>query len=203
MSARRPLALLLPTLFAATAVPATAASLEIECRALRALVNGDGRHFAAFDFEAHPRLRLRVPLDRHRDAIVDNDRCDADSGDDSASMQCEWTFSDYTAAAGFYDAMVDRLHVCLGQPVLPAEPSADTGAPAAAARRDLREHQADIVLAGWETALDLTLTEDPQDASADGRQRASVRYEVALDVDSNRAEEADAEETGAEPPGAP
>ena len=203
MSARRPSVLVLPALFAATAVPAGATSLAAECRAMRALVNGDGRHFADFDFENHPRLSVRVPLDRRQAAIVDDERCDSDPDDVSASMQCEWTFADYRAAAGFYDALLDRLHTCLGQPLLPPEPEPDAGAPAAATQRDLREHQADIVIAGWETELDLTLTEDPQDASADGRRPASVRYQVALNADSNRAGEEQEEETGAEPPSAP
>ena len=119
MSARRRPLLLLPALLAITAVPAAASDLQAECRAVRALVNGDGRHFADFDFDAHPRLSVPVRLDRRRVAIVDDERCDPVLGDESASMECTWTFSDYRTAAGFYEALVDRLRTCLGQPVLP------------------------------------------------------------------------------------
>jgi hypothetical protein len=201
MSARRRPLLLLPALLAATGVPAAAADLQRECRAVRALVNGDGRHFADFDFEAHPRLSVPVRLDRRRVAIVDDERCDADSGDESASMECTWTFSDYQAAAGFYEALVDRLRTCLGQPVLPPEPDPDDVVPRVTVHRDLREHRADIVLAGWESELELRLSEDPQDASKDGRQPASVRYEIALSVDSGILVDEE-EESDAAPPSA-
>lgn len=199
MSAHRPSLLLLPALLAATPVPAIAADLQRECRAVRALVNGDGRHFADFDFDAHPRLSVPVRLDRRRVAIVDDERCDAEPGDDTASIECTWTFSDYQTAAGFYEALVDRLRTCLGQPVLPPEPEAEDVTASAAAPRDLREHRADIVLAGWESELDLTLSEDPQEAAADGSRPASVRYEVALDVDSGILVDEE-EESGVEPP---
>jgi hypothetical protein len=201
MSARRPSLLLLSALLAATAVPATAADLQRDCRAVRALVNGDGRHFADFDFEAHPRLSVPVRLDRRRVAIVDDERCDPDSGDESASMECRWAFSDYRAAAGFYEALVDRLRTCLGQPVLPPEPDPDDSIPRVTVHRDLREHHADIVLAGWESEFGLKLSEDPQDAAPDGRRPASVRYEVVLYVESGILVEEE-EESDSTPPSA-
>lgn len=201
MSARRPSLLLLPALFAVLAVPAAAADLQRDCRAVRALVNGDGRHFADFDFDAHPRLSVPVRLDRRRVAIVDDERCDPDSGDESASMECRWTFADYQAAAGFYEALVDRLRTCLGQPVLPPEPEAEDVTASAAVPRDLRQHHADIVLAGWESEFELKLSEDPQDAAPDGRRPASVRYEIVLYVESGilveEEEESDAEPSSA------
>jgi hypothetical protein len=201
MSAHRPSLVFLPAMLAIAAVPAAAADLQRDCRAVRALVNGDGRHFADFDFDAHPRLSVPVRLDRRRVAIVDDERCDAEPGDDTASMECTWTFSDYRAAAGFYDALVDRLRTCLGQPVLPPEPDPDDETPQVTVPRDLRQHHADIVLAGWESEFELKLSEDPQDATPDGRRPASVRYEVVLYVESGILVEEE-EESDATPPSA-
>jgi len=61
--------------------------------------------------------------------------------------------------------------------------------------RDLREHRADIVLAGWESEIGLRLSEDPQDAAPDGPRPASVRYEILLYVESGLLVE---EEEGSE-----
>ena len=61
--------LLAAALFATAALPAEAATLDRECRAIRALTNGDGRNFADLNFEASPRARLQLRVGRGR-AVV-------------------------------------------------------------------------------------------------------------------------------------
>ncbi|HEV2815685.1 MAG TPA: hypothetical protein VGW40_00470 [Allosphingosinicella sp.] len=165
-------------LAAALLLTTAAAPLERECRAVRALTNGDGRNFVDLNFEARPRARLPLRVGRGRAVVANAQTCESDIGEDSSDIECEWPFADYVAAAGFYDGLLDRLRVCLGQAVAEAEAS-DTE-PVPAGRRDLRANAAEFTLARWQTELELSLVEDPQEAS--------VRYLVKLSADSSRAE---------------
>lgn len=165
----------------ATAWPLPAASIDRECRAVRAVTNGDGRNFAGLNFEAQPRARLQLRVGRGA-GVVNDETCDTDIDEDSGDISCEWVFADYVAAAGFYDGLVDRLRLCLGQAVPEAEADAPPESePAAAAERKMRANEAEFTLAGWETELELSLTEEPQPAS--------VRYRVKLSADSSRNED--------------
>jgi len=178
-------ALLAAALLATSAVPAEAATLDRQCRAVRALTNGDGRNFADLNFEAQPRARLQLRLGRGPGVVANAETCDSNISEDSSEIECEWPFPDYMAAAGFYDGLLDRLRVCLGQAI--AEAEADdppTSEPQAASQRKLRANEADFILVRWHTELELSLTEDPQPAS--------VRYLVKLSADSGRAGENEA-----------
>jgi hypothetical protein len=168
--------LLAAALLAAT-WPAQAASLD--CRPVRAVTNGDGRNFADLNFEARPRARLPLRVGRGPGVVANAETCDTDIDEDSGDIACEWVFADYVAAAGFYDGLLDRLRVCLGQAVAEAEADAPPESePAAASARKLRANEAEFTLARWETELELSLTEEPQPAS--------VRYLVKLSADSSR-----------------
>ena len=160
--------------------PLPAATIDRECRAIRAVTNGDGRNFADLDFEARPRARLPLRVGRGPGVVANSETCDTDIDEDSSDNACEWVFADYVAAAGFYDGLLDRLRVCLGHAVPEAEADAPPQSePAAASERKLRANEAELTLAGWETELVLGLIEEPQPAS--------VRYRVKLSADSSRA----------------
>ena len=168
---------LLAAALLAAAWPAQAASLD--CRAVRAVTNGDGRNFADLNFEARPRARLPLRVGRGPGVVANAETCDTDIDETSSDIACEWVFADYVAAAGFYDGLLDRLRVCLGQAVAEAEADAPPESePAAASARQLRANEAEFTLARWETELELSLTEEPQPAS--------VRYRVKLSADSSR-----------------
>ena len=172
-------------LAAALLLTTAAAPLGRECRAIRALSNGDGRNFADLNFEAQPRARLPLRVGRGRAVVANDETCDTDIDEESGDIACEWVFADYVAAAGFYDGLIDRLRLCLGQAVPEAEADAPPESePAAAAERKLRANEAEFTLAGWQTELELSLTEEPQPAS--------VRYRVKLSADTSRAEEDEA-----------
>ena len=160
-----------------TAWPLQAARLD--CRAALAVTNGDGRNFADLNFEARPRARLQLRVGPGRAVVANDETCDSDVDESSSDISCEWVFTDYVAAAGFYDGLIDRLRVCLGQAVAEAEADAPPESePQAAAERKLRANEAEFTLAGWETELELSLTEEPQPAS--------VSYRVRLSADSSR-----------------
>jgi hypothetical protein len=174
--------LLAAVLLASAALPAEASTLDRECRAVRALTNGDGRNFADLNFEAQPRARLPLRVGRGAAAVANAETCESSIAEDSSDIECEWAFPDYVAAAGFYDGLLERLRLCLGQAIAEAEADAPpTTEPAAVARRKLRANEAEYTLARWQTELVLGLTEDPQ--------AASVRYLVALSADSSRDED--------------
>ena len=170
-------ALLAAAFLLAMASPVQAARLD--CRAVLAVTNGDGRNFAGLNFEAQPRARLPLRVGRGPGVVANAETCEADIGEESSDLDCEWAFADYVAAAGFYDGLLDRLRVCLGQAVAEAEADAPPESePGAASARKLRANEAEFTLAGWQTELELSLTEDPQPAS--------VRYLVKLSADSSR-----------------
>jgi len=163
----------------ATAMPVPAASIDRECRAVRAVTNGDGRNFASLNFEAQPRARLALRVGPGPGVVANDETCDTDIDEESGDIACKWVFADYVAAAGFYDGLLDRLRVCLGQAVAEAEADAPPESePAAPAARKMRANEAEFMLAGWQTELELSLTEEPQPAS--------VRYRVKLSADSSR-----------------
>jgi hypothetical protein len=188
--------LLAAALFATAALPAEAATLDRECRAIRALTNGDGRNFADLNFEASPRARLQLRVGRGRAVVATAQTCESNIAEDSSEIECEWPFPDYVAAAGFYDGLLDRLRVCLGQAVAEAEADEADSDPTPGQRRDLRANEDEFTLARWHTELEVSLVEEPQEP--EGERPASVRYLVKLSADSNRAEpdeeEADDEE---------
>jgi len=180
--------LLAAAVLATAAMPAEAQPLARECRAILTVTNGDGRNFAGLNFEAQPRARLELRVGRGRAVVADAQTCESSIDEGSGSIECEWPFPDYAAARAFYDGLLDRLRVCLGQPVAEAEAEAPEGDPSEARQRKLRQNEAEFTLARWQTELQLHLTEDPQ--------QDSVRYLVGLSADTSRAEEE--EESGDE-----
>jgi hypothetical protein len=186
----RPRPLLAALLLATTALPAEAQALARECRAVRALTNGDGRNFADLNFEAQPRARLALRVSRRHAVVATAQTCESNIAEDSSEIECEWPFPDYVAAAGFYDGLLDRLRVCLGQAVAEAEADEADGDPTPGQRRDLRANQDEFTLTRWHTELELSLVEEPQDPEGD--RPASVRYLVKLSADTSRAEDEEA-----------
>jgi hypothetical protein len=172
----------------AAAWPAQAARLD--CRAVRAVSNGDGRNFADLNFEAQPRARLQLRVGRGRGVVANAETCESSIDEGSSDMECEWAFPDYVAAAGFYDGLIDRLRVCLGQAIPEAEAEAPEGEQAQAVQRQLRANEAEFTLAQWQTQLSLSLTEDPQEAA--------VRYLVKLGAETSRAEPEEEEDEPAD-----
>lgn len=150
---------------ALVAMPATAAAQD-SCRAIRALTNADGRHFADLVLgvaRGPQRMSVRAGRDQLTPAP---ENCDISADADDVDVSCYWRAGDYAATSALFDQLLNRFQECLGGRLEAAHGPAAYGD-----ARALRQSETRLALGGGETSIGLFLIESPNTA-----QVASYHY---------------------------